>query len=103
VVHFSYVPVAATPVEGLLARWRRRHGEWSLHNINQLFYTAYIHVALGVGGPRWRPLNAAVAMSEWRDASWELVGGNGEGGAPFGYKRSAAAAWQWMSSYGAGF
>jgi hypothetical protein len=48
-------------------------------------------------------LSMVLSMSEWRDANWELVGGNGDGGAPFGCKRSAAAAWQWMSSYGPGF
>jgi hypothetical protein len=31
--------------------------------------TAYIHAALGGDGPRWQPLNVAVAMYKWRDAS----------------------------------
>jgi hypothetical protein len=40
----------------------------------QLSYTAHIHSALGGGGPRWRPLNVAVAMSQWRNASGKVPG-----------------------------
>ncbi len=40
----------------------------------QLPYTVHIQAALGGDGPRWRPLNVAVAMSEQRDAGGELPG-----------------------------
>jgi hypothetical protein len=40
----------------------------------QLSYTVHIPAALGGDGPRWRPLNDAVATSEWRDAGGEFPG-----------------------------
>jgi hypothetical protein len=40
----------------------------------QSSYTVYIHAALGGDGPRWRPLNVAVATAERRDAGGELPG-----------------------------
>ncbi len=84
----NYVPVAATPVEGILARWRWRHANshnfWrrrvvfvskSCHRTvvflriytkipQSLQYTAHIHAAIGDGGPRWQPLNFAVAVTQ---------------------------------------
>ncbi len=41
---------------------------------NQSSYTAHIHAALGGGGPRWQPLNVAVATSKWRDAGGKIPG-----------------------------
>jgi hypothetical protein len=41
----------------------------SHHNIKQSFYIAHIHAVLGGDGPRWQPLNVAVATSQWRGVS----------------------------------
>jgi hypothetical protein len=41
---------------------------------------AHIHAALGGGGPRWRPLNVAVASSEWQDAGGDPGRRLGDGG-----------------------
>jgi hypothetical protein len=38
----------------------------------QLLYTVHIHAALGSGGPRWWPLNVAVAMSEMTKCRWRI-------------------------------
>jgi hypothetical protein len=40
----------------------------------QSSYTVHIRAALGGDGPRWGPLNDAVATSEWRDAGREFPG-----------------------------
>ncbi len=46
-----------------------------LHN-SPLYSKVNVHAALGVGGPRWQPLNVAFAMRYWRDASrafWQVA------------------------------
>ncbi len=40
----------------------------------QSSYTVHIHAALRGDGPRWRPLNVAVATAERWDAGGELPG-----------------------------
>jgi hypothetical protein len=41
---------------------------------NQSSYTAHIHITVGGGGPRWRPLIVAVATSQRRDAGGKVPG-----------------------------
>jgi hypothetical protein len=78
-----------------------------------------VHAPLGGGGLRWQPLNVAVAMSSWRDASY-MAGGNGDSGTQlrsddrgdqitealvlwlWGLLTAVMAEW-WQSPYSTGF
>jgi hypothetical protein len=88
---YCFLPVVATPVEGILATWRTATRRivatsedggrpccqphqmavaFSLEShTSSLLYSVHIHAALESGWHRWQPLNIAVATSYWRDAS----------------------------------
>ncbi len=60
--------VTTSEGEGRPCRQVSLFGPWlffAFTQHKQSSYTVFIHAALGGGGPRWQPLNVAVATPEW--------------------------------------